>query len=128
MYKTGKILQGVILGLVLLLAWMTIGRSSGYYDGPETGGAPIPPAVPLNQAPPAGPLSMSGPPSMSGPVPMYGGAMPMSGGGTMVPMMPMRASGGPVPMYGGVPMTGSTAPFPFMAPAPSTSKKICIDI
>ena len=43
--KASKIFPWVIFGLVLILAWMTIGRSSGYYDAPPGTVAAAPPAT-----------------------------------------------------------------------------------
>ena len=65
--KTSKILPWIIFGLVLVLAWMTIGGSSGYYDA-----SPLPPNAPslvslvdaTNPAPP--PPSVSGGPAALG--------------------------------------------------------------
>ena len=44
--KLTKITPWVIFALVLLLAWMTLGGSSGYYEGPQLLTAQPPVAVP----------------------------------------------------------------------------------
>lgn len=64
--KTSKILPWIIFGLVLVLAWMTIGGSSGYYDAP-----PLPPNAPssvylVDATNPAPPPSVSGGPAALG--------------------------------------------------------------
>ena len=49
--KLTKITPWVIFALVLLLAWMTLGGSSGYYDGPQLLTAQPPVPVPVPAAP-----------------------------------------------------------------------------
>jgi len=155
--KMSKILPWVIFSLVLVLAWMTLGGSSGY----DIAGAPLPPGAPTvaatvdasmaagapPQAAPAGaspsvpvvataavpvsppPVPVSPPPMMSGPPPMMSGPPP--------PMMsgpPPMMSGPPSVMAGpgDAPMGG---PRPDGAPPPKypysykgDAKRVCIDL
>lgn len=51
--KITKITPWIIFALVLLLAWMTLGGSSGYYEGPQllTAQPPAPAPAPVPAAP-----------------------------------------------------------------------------
>ena len=140
--KMSKILPWLIFSLVLVLAWMTLGGSSGY----DIAGAPLPPGAPTvaatvdasmaagaaPQAAPAGaspsvpvvataavpvappPVPVSPPPMMSGPPPMMSGPPSVMAGPGDAPMGGPRPDGAPPPKY----------PYSYKGDA----KRVCIDL
>ena len=57
--KASKITPWVIFGLVLIIAWMTLGESSGYYDAPPGTIAAVPAASTAPAAAPTAPAVAS---------------------------------------------------------------------
>ena len=147
--KMSKILPWVIFSLVLVLAWMTLGGSSGY----DIAGAPLPPGAPTvaatvdasmaagaaPQAAPAGaspsvpvvataavpvsppPVPVSPPPMMSGPPPMMSGPPPMMSGPPSV-----MAGPGDAPMGGPRPDGAPPPKYPYSYKG--DAKRVCIDL
>jgi len=147
--KMSKILPWLIFSLVLVLAWMTLGGSSGY----DIAGAPLPPGAPTvaatvdasmaagaaPQAAPAGaspsvpvvataavpvsppPVPVSPPPMMSGPPPMMSGPPPMMSGPPSV-----MAGPGDAPMGGPRPDGAPPPKYPYSYKG--DAKRVCIDL